>query len=60
VALVIAALGADGDSVVHDIHHVERGYEDLPDKLRRLGAEVEAEVKVDVWSDADDPSYDAR
>jgi UDP-N-acetylglucosamine 1-carboxyvinyltransferase len=56
VALVIAALGADGDSVVHDIHHVERGYEDLPDKLRRLGAEVEPEVRA--WSDADDPSYD--
>jgi UDP-N-acetylglucosamine 1-carboxyvinyltransferase len=56
VALIIAALGADGDSVVHDIHHVERGYEDLPDKLRRLGAEVE----VQTWSDADQPSYDAR
>jgi UDP-N-acetylglucosamine enolpyruvyl transferase len=58
VALVIAALGADGDSVVHDIHHVERGYEDLPDKLRRLGAEVEVAVRVEAWSSADDPSYD--
>jgi len=53
VALIIAALGADGDSVVHDIHHVERGYEDLPDKLRRLGAVVEAQV----WESADDPSF---
>src|ERR1700730_6181334 len=56
VALATAALGAEGDSVAHDIHHVERGYEDLPDKLRRLGAEVE--VEVEAWSDADDPSYD--
>ena len=56
VALVIAALGADGDSVVHDIHHLERGYEDLPDKLRRLGAEVE----VEIWSGADQPSYDVH
>jgi UDP-N-acetylglucosamine 1-carboxyvinyltransferase len=55
VALVIAALGADGESVVQDIHHLERGYEDLPDKLRRLGAQVE----VEVWSEADHPSYDA-
>jgi UDP-N-acetylglucosamine 1-carboxyvinyltransferase len=55
VALVIAALGADGETVVHDLHHLERGYEDLPDKLRRLGAEVE----VEVWSEAEHPSYDA-
>src|SRR5205085_5435150 len=55
VALVIAALGADGESVVQDIHQLERGYEDLPDKLRRLGADVE----VEVWSEADHPSYDA-
>ena len=52
VALIIAALGADGDSVVQDIHHVERGYEDLPDKLRRLGAVVEAHG----WAENDDPS----
>jgi UDP-N-acetylglucosamine 1-carboxyvinyltransferase len=58
VALIIAALGADGESVVQDIHHVERGYEDLPDKLRRLGAEVEVAVRVEAWSSADDPSYD--
>ncbi|HLH29075.1 MAG TPA: hypothetical protein VKW77_09165, partial [Acidimicrobiales bacterium] len=41
VGLIIAALGADGITEVSDIHHVERGYEDLPGKLRRLGAVVE-------------------
>jgi UDP-N-acetylglucosamine 1-carboxyvinyltransferase len=42
VGLIIAALGAEGVTEVHDIHHVERGYEDLPDKLRTLGAVVDA------------------
>ncbi|MGH2719410.1 MAG: UDP-N-acetylglucosamine 1-carboxyvinyltransferase [Actinomycetota bacterium] len=41
VGLIIAALAADGITEVDDIHHVERGYEDLPLKLRRLGAVVE-------------------
>jgi UDP-N-acetylglucosamine 1-carboxyvinyltransferase len=41
-ALVVAALGADGETVVSDAHHVARGYEDLPGKLRALGAAVEA------------------
>jgi UDP-N-acetylglucosamine 1-carboxyvinyltransferase len=40
-ALVIAALAADGPTEVLDAHHVERGYPDLPGKLRALGADVE-------------------
>lgn len=40
-ALVIAALGARGESEIYDIHHVERGYEHFVDKLRRLGAAIE-------------------
>ena len=55
VKVIDRGLAGDGESVVHDLHHLERGYEDLPDKLRRLGAEVE----VEVWSEADHPSYDA-
>ena len=39
-ALVVAALGADGETVVSDAHHIARGYEDLPGKLRALGADV--------------------
>jgi UDP-N-acetylglucosamine 1-carboxyvinyltransferase len=38
---VIAALAAEGISEVYDIHYIERGYEDFPEKLRRLGAEIE-------------------
>ena len=39
-ALVVAALGAEGESIVTGIHHVERGYQDLPGDLRLLGASV--------------------
>jgi UDP-N-acetylglucosamine 1-carboxyvinyltransferase len=40
-ALVVAALRADGETVIADPFHLDRGYEDLPGKLRALGAEVE-------------------
>ena len=40
-ALVVAALGAEGDTVVADAHHVDRGYEDFVGKLQALGAGVE-------------------
>lgn len=40
-ALVIAALAAEGFSVVDDIRYIERGYEDFDLKLRRLGAQIE-------------------
>jgi len=39
-ALVLAGLAADGETTVLDPHHVERGYADLPGKLRALGADV--------------------
>jgi UDP-N-acetylglucosamine 1-carboxyvinyltransferase len=40
-SLVLAALAADGETTILDPHHVERGYADLPAKLRALGADVE-------------------
>ncbi len=39
--LVIAGLAAHGDVEISDIHHIERGYEDLTGRLRSLGAEIE-------------------
>ncbi len=39
-ALILAALAADGESVVRRIYHLDRGYERLEDKLRQLGADV--------------------
>jgi UDP-N-acetylglucosamine 1-carboxyvinyltransferase len=40
-ALVIAALSAEGETVIGDAHHLDRGYEDLVPKLQGLGADVE-------------------
>lgn len=40
-ALVLAALAADGISVIDDIVYIERGYEDFPQKLSKLGAVME-------------------
>jgi UDP-N-acetylglucosamine 1-carboxyvinyltransferase len=39
-ALVLAGLVADGETVITDARHVDRGYEDLDGKLRSLGAHV--------------------
>ena len=40
-ALIVAGLAAEGVTVIGDIHYVERGYEDFPEKLRSLGAQIE-------------------
>lgn len=40
-ALVVAALAADGETEIHDVHHIDRGYEDLVGKLSALGADIE-------------------
>lgn len=39
--LVLAGIVADGETVVHDIHHIDRGYEEYCQKLASLGADVE-------------------
>ncbi len=41
MALVIAALCARGESVIHNIRQVERGYETLHQRLTTLGADIE-------------------
>ena len=39
-ALVVAGLVAQGETIVHDIHHIDRGYDDLVGRLSGLGADV--------------------
>ncbi len=39
-ALVLAGLVAEGETVVSDIYHIERGYEKFVDKLVKLGAKI--------------------
>jgi UDP-N-acetylglucosamine 1-carboxyvinyltransferase len=43
-ALVIAALCAEGESVLRNAWHVDRGYEDMPGKLASVGAHITSEV----------------
>jgi UDP-N-acetylglucosamine 1-carboxyvinyltransferase len=41
VSLVIAALAADGDTMVNRVYHLDRGFERLEDKLAACGAKIE-------------------
>ena len=41
VSLVIAALAAEGETIVNRVYHLDRGFERLEDKLGRCGAEIE-------------------
>ncbi|MBI1301711.1 MAG: UDP-N-acetylglucosamine 1-carboxyvinyltransferase [Alphaproteobacteria bacterium] len=41
VALVLAGLVAEGETVVNRIYHLERGYEDIVGKLSNVGAKIE-------------------
>jgi UDP-N-acetylglucosamine 1-carboxyvinyltransferase len=47
-AMVIAALSADGTTEVLDMHHVDRGSQDLEGRLAALGAQVHREPSL--WS----------
>jgi UDP-N-acetylglucosamine 1-carboxyvinyltransferase len=40
MALLIAALGAEGESHIYNIGQIERGYERIDDRLRALGAQI--------------------
>ena len=40
-ALVVAGLGAEGETVVADAHHIDRGYDRFVEKLQAIGADVE-------------------
>jgi UDP-N-acetylglucosamine 1-carboxyvinyltransferase len=40
-SLVIAALVADGESIVDRIYHLDRGYDQMEEKLRGIGADIE-------------------
>jgi UDP-N-acetylglucosamine 1-carboxyvinyltransferase len=42
-ALVLAGLAAQGETLVHEIHHLDRGYQRLDEKLNLLGADVRRE-----------------
>jgi len=39
-ALIIAGLSTNGTTEIEDIYHVERGYENMDEKLRKMGADI--------------------
>lgn len=41
MAVLLAALAAEGDSVIHNVGQIERGYERIDERLRALGAQIE-------------------
>ncbi len=41
MAMLLAALAAQGDSEIHNIGQIERGYERIDERLRALGAKIE-------------------
>lgn len=44
MAMVIAALCAEGNSTIHNVYQIERGYEHLSERLRSLGAHITREL----------------
>lgn len=46
-AMVIAALAAKGTTYIEDIQYIERGYEDIVEKLSAIGADIHRIVKPD-------------
>jgi UDP-N-acetylglucosamine 1-carboxyvinyltransferase len=41
ISLLIAALSAKGTSIINNIEQIDRGYEDIENRLRSLGAKIE-------------------
>jgi UDP-N-acetylglucosamine 1-carboxyvinyltransferase len=41
VALLIAAMSADGTSIINNIHQIDRGYQDIDGRLNAIGAKIE-------------------
>jgi UDP-N-acetylglucosamine 1-carboxyvinyltransferase len=47
MALLIAALGAEGESHIYNVQQIERGYERIDERLRALGANIERQDSRD-------------
>ena len=47
MAMLLAALAAEGESVIHNIKQIDRGYERIDTRLRSLGAHIERAERTD-------------
>ncbi len=43
-ALIVAGLAAEGETIIYNINHIDRGYEKIEENLSVLGAEIKREV----------------
>ncbi len=43
IALVLAAMRAEGTSVIENVHHIDRGYERIEERLRAVGVDIQRE-----------------
>ena len=41
VSLLIAALSAEGESIIDNVNQIDRGYSDIENRLKNLGADIE-------------------
>jgi UDP-N-acetylglucosamine 1-carboxyvinyltransferase len=41
MSLILAGLAAEGETEVHRVYHLDRGYERLEEKLQAVGADIE-------------------
>ena len=39
-ALIVAGIAANGTTEVFNLHHIDRGYENIEEKFRKLGADI--------------------
>ena len=40
VSLLLAALAADGESTIHNVEQIDRGYQDIDKRLNAIGANI--------------------
>ena len=63
-ALVLAALAAEGQTVIRRIYHLDRGYERFEEKLRSLGADIrrvrESEIPISSRHTRRGPDFPAK
>ena len=41
ISLLIEALSAKGTSIIHNIEQIDRGYENIDERLKKLGAKIQ-------------------
>ena len=44
--MIIAGIIADGETEISNLGHIDRGYEDIEEKFRNIGADIERVEKI--------------